>query len=96
MNEDLGYIVVRPSGEDQFVAHSVLFPEVKAEAASESEAVEKVRRSLDEFLAASKLIKVSRRSGNPWLDAFGSAADDPDFEVYLDEIRKARLAADEE
>jgi hypothetical protein len=33
-------------------------------------------------------------NGNPWLDAWGRSADDPDFDEYLAEIEKARAAAE--
>ncbi len=94
MNDYLGYIAVWPGGENQFVAQAIGFPDVKAEAATESEAVEKVHDSLEEFLAKSKLIKISVRSGNPWLDVAGHSADDPDFDLYLEEIRKYRMEQD--
>jgi hypothetical protein len=96
MNDYLGYIAVWPGGENQFVAQAIGFPDVKAEGATESEAVEKVRNSLTEFLSNAKLVKYSLPAENPWLKAFGSAADDPDFDIYLEEIQKARMAADEE
>ena len=28
--------------------------------------------------------------GNPWLDSFGRSADDPDFDEFVEEIRRAR------
>ena len=69
---------------------------MKAEGTTESEAIDKVRDSLTEFLANAKLVKYSAPVENPWLKAFGSDADDPDFENYLEEIRKARAAENEE
>jgi hypothetical protein len=30
--------------------------------------------------------------GNPWLDAFGRSATDPDIDEYLEELSRARLA----
>jgi hypothetical protein len=32
------------------------------------------------------------KTGNPWLDAFGRSATDPDFDEYLEELRRARQA----
>jgi hypothetical protein len=88
-------VLVRAEGEDHFTAHAIGFPDVKAEAATEKEAVRKVRESLVEILATTKIVKVSIPGENPWLKAFGHAKDDPDFEAYLEEIQKARLAAEE-
>ncbi len=87
-------VVVRSGGEDHFTAQVVAFPELRAEAATEAEAVDKLRVSLEEFLANSKLIKLSVRDSNPWLAVAGHSADDPDFDIYLEEIRKARMAED--
>jgi hypothetical protein len=36
------------------------------------------------------------KSDNPWLDLVGSAADDPDFEQYLEYIRQFRESVDQE
>jgi hypothetical protein len=88
-------VVVRAGGQGDFTAEPIGFPELKAEAATEKEAVRKVRDSLMEFLATTKIVKVSIPEENPWLKIAGHAADDPDFEEYLEEIRKARVVADE-
>jgi hypothetical protein len=94
-------VVVRAEGLDHFTAQVVAFPELRAEAATEAEAVDKLRDSLEEFLAKSKLIKVSVDGSNPWLDLAGHSADDPYFDIYFEEIRKyrqeqdAKMAADE-
>jgi predicted RNase H-like HicB family nuclease len=87
-------VVVRSEGEDHFTAQVVAFPQLKAEAATEAEAVDKLKDSLEEFLEKSKLIKVSVKGGNPWLAVAGHAADDPDFDIYLEEIRKYRMEQD--
>ena len=88
-------VLVRPEGQGHFSAQAIGFPELKAEAATETEAVRKVRDSLLEFLSTSKLVKISVPDENPWLKIAGHAANDPDFDEYLEEIRKARMADDE-
>ena len=87
-------VVVRAGGQDHFTAEAIGFPELKAEAPTEKEAIRKVRDSLMEFLTTTKIVKVSIPGDNPWLRAFGHAADDPDFEAYLEEIQKARWISD--
>lgn len=89
-NDNLCYISVRPGENDQFVAQALGFPDLKAEGPTEQDAIDKVRRSLMEFLATTKIVKVTTKADNPWLKAFGHAAADPDFEEYLEDIRKAR------
>ena len=88
-------VLVRPGGQDHFTAQAIGFPELKAEATTEAEAVQKVRDSLLEFFSNSKLVKISVPGENPWLKLAGHSADDPDFDEYLEEIRKARIADDE-
>jgi hypothetical protein len=87
-------VVVRPEGQDHFTAQVVAFPALRAEAATEAEAVEKLRDSLEEFLENSRLIELSVRNSNPWLEIAGHSANDPDFDIYLQEIRKFRMEQD--
>ncbi len=95
MKDQIFDVVVRADGPDHFTAHPVAFPEMKAEAGTETEVVRKVRESLVELLSTSKVVQVSVPGANPWLRVAGHAADNPDFEEYLEEIRKARLEYDE-
>ena len=91
MKDQIFDVVVRAGGPDHFTAHPIGFPEMKAEAGTEKEAVRKVRDSLVEYLSTSKVVQVFIPGENPWLRIAGHAADDPDFDEYLEEIRKARL-----
>ena len=88
-------VIVRLEDVDGYEAQPVGLPELRVTAASEDEAVAGVRQALERWLASAKLVHVSvpvGATGNPWLDAFGRSANDPDFDEYLEEIRKARLA----
>jgi hypothetical protein len=78
-----------------YVAQPIGLPELRFAAASEAEAVAGVRQALERWLASAKLVHVSvatEKGGNPWLDGFGRSASDPEFEEYLEELRRARLA----
>ena len=89
-------VIVRAEEVNGYVAQPIGLPELSVTAASEDEAVAGVRQALERWLASAKLVHVSismERSGNPWLDAFGRSASDPDFEEYLEEIRRAPRAA---
>jgi hypothetical protein len=88
-------VIVRAEEADGYVAQPVGLPELRVTAASEAEAVTGVRLALERWLASAKLVHVSvpiRTTGNPWLDAFGRSASDPDFDKYLEELCGARRA----
>jgi predicted RNase H-like HicB family nuclease len=86
-------VVVRPEAENKYVAQALAIPEIKAEAATEAEAVEQVSQALQQWLASAKVVQVSvpaPQNHNPWLEAFGRSADDPDFEDFVEELKRAR------
>jgi predicted RNase H-like HicB family nuclease len=86
-------VIVRIDTENQYVAQPLGIPEVRAVAATESEAIEKIGQALKEWLTSAKLIQVDvpdSNSDNPWLASFGRSADDPDFEEFVEELKLAR------
>ena len=88
-------VIVRAEDTAGYVAQPIGLPELRVTAASEDEAVAGVRQALERWLASAKLVHVSvatGKTGNPWLDAFGRSASDPDFDEYLEELRRARRA----
>lgn len=89
-------VIVRAEEAVGYAAQPVGLPELRVTAASEEEAIAEVRHALERWLASAKLVHVSvatGATGNPWLDAFGRSATDPDFEEYLEELRRARRVA---
>jgi hypothetical protein len=92
-------IVVRPESQGKFLAQSLAIPELKAEAGTETEAIELVRQSLAAWLASARVVRVevptAAGSANPWLEHFGRFRDDPQFGDYLEEIQRARKVDDE-
>jgi hypothetical protein len=91
------FILVRPEGAGKYFAQAVAFPDCRAVAGTEEDAVNQVKRSLAEQLGAAKLVRVeipTTLTDNPWLDFFGRSASDPDFAAYEEELRKARQAED--
>jgi len=90
-------VIVRSEAPDQFVAEAVGLPALRAEAATEEEAIDRVRSSLADWSKTAKLVRVEvpvPGEENPWIRWAGRSADDPDFEEYLDEIKKFRAAMD--
>jgi hypothetical protein len=88
-------VIVRSESANQYVAQPLGIPELRAVAATEAEALEQVGQALKQWLASAKVVQVTvpvAGSGNPWLDAFGRSAGDPDFEEFIKELQQARSA----
>ena len=90
-------VIVQRQSHEEYTAEPLGKPELKAVAHTETEALSKVGKALEDWLGSAKIVEVEvpgGNSGNPWLDAWGTSADDPDFEEYMAEIKKARSADD--
>jgi len=88
-------LIVRADSPDHFSAQPLGLPELKTVGRTEAEAIEQASQALAQWLAAARVVQVSipvSGTGNPWLDAFGRSADDPDFDEYLEAIEQARAA----
>jgi predicted RNase H-like HicB family nuclease len=86
-------VIIRTEAANQYVAQPLGIPELKVVATTEAEAFEQVSRALNQWLASAKVVQVAvpvAGSGNPWLDAFGRSADDPDFTEFIEELQRAR------
>jgi hypothetical protein len=86
-------VIVRSESANQYVAQPLGIPELRVVAATEAEAIEQVSHALSQWLASAKVVQVSVPvvgSGNPWLDTFGRSANDPDFDEFLEELKRAR------
>ena len=86
-------VIIRAESTHQYVAQPLGIPEVKVVAATEAEAIAQVTEALGHWLAAATVINVTvpgKEPGNPWLDAFGRSATDPDFHEFLAELQRLR------
>jgi hypothetical protein len=89
------YLVsVRPDPAGTFTAQLLGLSELSSTAATREEAVEQVRALIRQQLDAGTLVSVEASTDNPVMSFFGHAKDDPDFEGYLEEIRKFREEMD--
>lgn len=90
------YPVIIQSGPDnEVVAEPLGRPDLGVSRATEAEALEQVERNLQEWLRSAKVVHLevpAIEAGNPWLEHFGSSADDPEFDEYLREVSRARTA----
>jgi hypothetical protein len=87
-------VQVRPEPGGQFTAQLLGLADLHATAATRAEAVEKLRALLRQQLDSGSLVCMDITRENPLMSRFGSARDDPDFDGYLDEIRKYREEVD--
>jgi hypothetical protein len=89
------WIIVRREPSGQFTAQAVGIPEARATAATKKAAVDQVQALLSKWVAEGDLLSVELPPENPLLLWAGHAADDPDFDLYLEEIRRFRQEMDE-
>ena len=88
-------LIVRADSPDHFTAQPLGIPELKTAARTEAEAIAQASQALARWLTSARVVQVSipvSGTANPWLDAFGRSADDPDFEEYLKAMAKLETA----
>jgi hypothetical protein len=85
-------IIQEPDG--QFTARLLGEPDLYATATTAEEAVEQLRARLQEEVNWGRLLAIELPRQNPALRWAGHAKDDPEFEEYLEEIRKYREEVD--
>ncbi|MCP4657629.1 MAG: hypothetical protein GY856_19660 [bacterium] len=88
-------VIVQRNSAEEYIAEPLGKPELKATAPTEAEALTQVGRALGKWLGSSKIVELevpADVSENSWLAAWGRSADDPDFEEYVAEIERARVA----
>jgi len=83
---------------DRWIARSLQWPEVSGEADSEVEAVAQARGKIGRLLGEAKIVEVevsaAGEAENPWVAYAGWCADDPTYEMYLEELAAARRRDD--
>jgi hypothetical protein len=90
-------VIVRPEPPGHFTAQPLGVPEIRVVAASPKDAVEQVQRALKEWVGSLYWVPVELPSPNRQTahQGAGHAKDDPEFETYLEEIRRYRQEVDE-
>jgi hypothetical protein len=90
-------VIVRPAPAGQFTAQPLGVPEIRVVAPSPKEAVEQVQQALKEWVGSLYWVPVELPSpkGHAVHDEAGHAKDDPEFQTYLEEIRRYRQEVDE-
>jgi hypothetical protein len=87
-------VIVRPVSENQYAAEPVGKPELRVEAPTEEDALERLGSALSRWLGEGRLIQLDipspSKAANPWLDTFGRSADDSHFEEVMKEVARAR------
>jgi hypothetical protein len=90
-------VVVRAGPAGRFTAQSAVVPEIRAEGETVEAALEQAQAALAAWPGALFWVPVatSTAATHPALPWVGHAKADPDFDLYLDEIRRAREQADQ-
>lgn len=86
-------VLVLPDPPHGYRAQAVGFSEISSVAESEDLAVELVRQKLASHLTTAKLVTVDIPAPivvNPLVALAGRSRDDPDFDLYLEEIERYR------
>src|SRR5258708_6370209 len=89
------FVTVRPEPPGQFTAQVVGLPELQATGGTRQEAIEQIRTRLREWLASGQLVALDLpqedlvRQWSEW------ASSDPEYNLYLQEIRRFRQEEDE-
>jgi hypothetical protein len=96
-SRDLMYhlVVVRPEPPGQFTAQPLGVPEIRVVAASAEQAVAQAQQALKEWLGSLYWVPVELPPPRGVHQGAGHAKDDPDFETYLEEIRRHRQEVEE-
>jgi hypothetical protein len=92
------YLFVRPDGAGAYTAGVFGLPEVRVTAGTEAEALQAVKKALLEWLATTRWVQMKVPNPpmmHPAAEFAGQAKDDPDFDEYLEQIRRYRQEADE-
>jgi hypothetical protein len=87
-------IIVRPEPPGQFTARPLGVPEIQAVGATEKEAVDRAHAALSQWKGSLHWVRVEMSDGSSVPQAAGHAKDDPDFDLYLEEISRCREEAD--
>jgi hypothetical protein len=85
-------VIVRPEPPGQFTAQPLGVPEIRVVAPTAHEAVEQARKALTQWLGSLHWVpvQVPLPQDHPWQQVAGHAKEDPEFELYLEEMAGAR------
>ena len=87
-------IIVKTTANNHYEAEPMGIPELRTVAPTEAAALEKVAQILEKWFTSAKVVQVEVQANNnlnPWLQAFGQSANDPDFDDFIEEITRGRL-----
>jgi hypothetical protein len=85
---------VHQESDGSFTAQLLGAADLQATGATRDEAVERLRARLQELVNLDELLAIELPRQNPLVRRAGYLKDDPDFNIYLEEIRKFREEMD--
>jgi hypothetical protein len=83
-------VTVRFEPSGQFTAQAVGLPEVRVTGATREEAIARVDEMLRGLLASGQLVPIAVRAENPLLNWVGHDPDDPEEQLFLAELARAK------
>jgi predicted RNase H-like HicB family nuclease len=92
------YLFVRPDSSGKYTGGVFGLPEVRVSADTEAEAFRAIKEALLQWLATTRWVQLrvpEPATAHPATEFAGHAKDDPDFDEYLEQIRRYRQEADE-
>jgi len=85
-------VIVKTTANNHYEAEPMGIPELRTIASTEVAALEKATQILEKWFTSAKVVQVEvhgNNSSNPWLNAFGRSADDPDFDNFINAYFKS-------
>ena len=86
-------VLVKTISATRHEAWVIGLPNIREVASTQEEALAKAKGAIERLLSSGDLILVSvpsKEKANPWLRLFGRSAEDPDFDEFVQEMRRLR------
>ena len=92
-------VLVTRTDRSRYTAHALLFPNVTATGRNESDVLAKVQSAIADLRAKSRIVSVDVPTipddkDDPWVRFAGAWKDDPDWDVFQEEMRTFREEMD--
>lgn len=91
-------ILVTKDKSQRYTARVLLLPEIVASGNTEEEALEQVKTAITDLRANSRIVQLDlpalSENDDPWMKYAGLWADDPDWDIFQNEVEAFRQAMD--
>ena len=92
-------VLVTRTDSSRYTAHALLFPTITATGRNENDVLAKVRSAIADLRTKSRIVRVDvptipHDKNDPWMRFAGAWKDDPDWDVFQEEVRTFREEMD--